>query len=330
MARISPGTMTAAIFAILVGLAGAYAVRQYLHRPPVAAATAAPSPSDVLVPIAASDLMSGRTLTTNDIVLMRLSAAEYPKSPYANQPFMRDTRQIAGRMLREDVKKGTVFLTASFFPEGMEPGVAELLEPGYRAVTVPIEHIGAVEGFARPGSLVDVLFRSTPRDDVPELTMTLLERVEVLALGRTTLPGHRVEVGDNRSQLGTVTLAVTPAQAKALKVVEQRGVLSLARRNPDDELTFPVGTAHEKVTLEQLLDLPTQRGPKKMDVYLGSQKKTVTFDEDPTRMVDHQGYDLIRTPIAADPAPAQPPATSARPPVSPVQGTVVDVRPAGS
>ena len=30
MARISPGTMTAAIFAILVGLAGAYGVRQYL------------------------------------------------------------------------------------------------------------------------------------------------------------------------------------------------------------------------------------------------------------------------------------------------------------
>jgi pilus assembly protein CpaB len=293
--------MTAAIFAILVGLAGAYMVRQYLSRPE-AAAVAQQAPEMITVPVAGVDLMAGRNLTINDIAIHRMTRDEFAKSPYANEEFMTDSRQIAGRMLKSALKKGDAFLTTSLYPEGMGPGVAELLKPGQRAVTVAIENVGAVEGFARPGTLVDVLYRSTATDNVPEVTMTLLDRVEVLAVGKISVPGHDVSVGaTDQAGRGTVTLAVNPDQAKALKVVEGRGELTLSLRNPEDAATLSsLGYEHHKVTLYQVLGLPEPKGPKSMDIYLGGVKSTVTFGGPAVTTNQIPAADNIRTPIAAD------------------------------
>jgi pilus assembly protein CpaB len=298
VARISPGTMTAAIFAILIGLAGAYTVRQYLKQVPPVAQTEQTEPESVLVPVAGIDLIGGRNVTLADIVIVKLSRDELAKSEYAGKVFMRDTSQISGRVLRNPLKKGEVFETVAFYPQGMGPGVAELLKPGHRAVTVPIKNVGAVEGFARPGSFVDVLYRSFPQDNRPEMTMTLLERVEVLAVGKTAIPGHNVTVGTGASAAGTVTLAALPAQAKALKVVEDRGELTLILRGPDDDVS-PVSHQTDRITLEQLLGLPLKRAAT-MDVYRGAQKQSFQFETrfDPnTDPVSSR----INTPIVGEP-----------------------------
>ncbi|MCA8999359.1 MAG: Flp pilus assembly protein CpaB, partial [Planctomycetaceae bacterium] len=140
---------------------------------------------------------------------------------------------IMGRTLQIAVEKGEVFMPELLYPEGMGPDIAERLSPGYRAVTVPIENIGAVHGFARPGSIVDILFRADAESERPEMTLTLLERIEVLAINTSLLPNAQIALDNDK---GTVTLSVTPQQAKVLKVVEGRGELSLTLRNPDDTL----------------------------------------------------------------------------------------------
>ena len=103
MSRISPGTMTAAIFAILIGLAGAYSVRQYLKKPPVEVAeeeVEEVAPDMVFVPTAARDLIAGKSLTINDIILHKMTRDELRKSEFAGKSFMPDTQQIVGRTLR--------------------------------------------------------------------------------------------------------------------------------------------------------------------------------------------------------------------------------------
>ncbi|MCA9070127.1 MAG: Flp pilus assembly protein CpaB [Planctomycetaceae bacterium] len=235
MTRVSSGTLTVVVFAMLAGLAGAYVIRQRLSQPP----TPNPPPlearvDDIFVPVAAVDLQVGQMVTMNDIAIMRFSPEDFAKSKYVNSPYMRASKQIESRVLKAEVKRGEAFLTTAFYPDGAGPGIADLLEEGYRAVTIPIEHISAVQGFARPGGFVDVLFRSRAEGDRPEVTITLLERVEVLAVNTNTLSEHNV----NLAQGGNVTMAVTPIQAKALKVVEGRGELSLTLRNPNDDLNF--------------------------------------------------------------------------------------------
>ena len=234
MTRVSSGTLTVVLFAIIAGLAGAFIVRQRLETPPPAPPTVAPSPDDIIVPVAAVDLQPGQMLTINDIAMVRMSPETFAKSKYVSQPYMRNSKQIEDRVLKAAVKRGEAFLTTVFYPDGAGPGLAEMLEEGYRAVSIPIEHISAVQGFARPGTFVDVLFRSKAEEERPEVTITLLERVKILAVNKNTLSEHNVDL----DQGGAVTLAVTPLQAKALKVVENRGELSLTLRNPNDELDF--------------------------------------------------------------------------------------------
>lgn len=301
MARISAGTMTAVIFAILVGLAGAYAVRQYLHRPTeqLAIPERPAPPQTIYVPMASANLEGGRTLTRNDVAILSVTADVFKQRGYDLESYMRDVEQIIGRTLKTPLARGDVFLTTSFYPDGMGPGVAELLKPGYRAVTIPIQNVGAVSGFARPGTVVDILFRSEAREGLTEVTMTLLERIEVLAVGKSAIPGQAVETKSKTDNLA-VTLAVSPDQAKILKVVEGRGELSLTLRNPEDVM-MPVSQRTTKITLEQLLGPQFTPRVTKMDIYRGGAKESLVFEE--FGVSDDQLGSLISTPIAAESVP---------------------------
>jgi len=300
--------MTAAIFAILIGLAGAYSVRQYLKQAPEVVAEEAEevTPAMVFVPTAARDLIAGKSLTINDIVLHKMTRDEFRKSEFAGKSFMPDTQQIIGRTLREPLSTSNVFQPANFYADGEGPGVAELLKPGMRAVTVAIKNIGAVEGFARPGSQVDILYRADARDETPEVTMTLLENVEVLAVGTATVPGQTVSVGNGRSnQDGSVTLAVTLYQAKALKVVEGHGELTLVLRRPDDfadvQAVSHETTVDEKMTLERLVGLKPVRRKRELEIYRGGQREMITFETIDRSQSPSRFGGLIDTPIAANP-----------------------------
>ena len=239
MAKVSSGTMTVTVFAALVGLGGAFVVRQTMQRPaPVETAAPAAAPAPVIVPLAAMDLQPGRKLTLNDIAPRRLTQEEFKKSEFRKVTFLSSTTQIQGRSLRKAVPAGRPFQPDDFFPDGAGPDIADRLQAGYRAVTVPIESVGSVNGFAVPGSIVDVLFRAKPEGVRPAVTLTLLERIEVLAFNVNTTQGMRDPALNNNQQTATVTLAVTPQQAKILKVVEGRGDMSLTLRNPKDDFQF--------------------------------------------------------------------------------------------
>ncbi len=337
MTRVSSGTLTVVVFAMLAGLAGAFIVRQRLVQPPPSLPPLAEQevPNNILVPVAAMDIQPGRSITRNDIVVRQFTPKAFAQSEFAKLPFMRSSQQIQTRKLKVGVKKGEPFLTESFYPDGSGPGIAEMLEEGFRAVTIPIEHISAVQGFARPGSYVDVLFRSTKDADRPEVTITLLERVQVMAVNTNTLAENSVEL----EQGGTVTLAVTPHQAKDLKVVEGRGELSLTLRHPDDQLDFlpvdlnrgegvrniagrenqglhPVNRREpndprnipwwngmeritrgtDQVSLDDLLNIPPKKEPAKMVIYHGGSKQVVTFDNE-SQPQPRQEPELIRIPV---------------------------------
>ena len=345
MNRVSPGTMTVVIFAILIGLGGAFLVRQQMNQPqlpPLSDLKLDPKPQNIIVPVAGVDLEEGRKLTLHDVVLHSLTPEQFQKSRFAGQSFMRSTNQIFGRVLNQKIAKGAVFLPDNFYAEGFGPGVAGRLQPGFRAVTVPIQNVGVVQGFAAPGSMVDVLFRSEPEGQRPEVTMTLLEEVEVLALDNNVLEGQRVDV----ELEGTVTLSVTPAQAKVLKVVEGRGEITLTLRNPDEEfgdfefapvnldnnevrlgnggLLSPVSfnsnvsssatsstsadahssmdmvleDARQRVTLDDLLGIPSQPVKKTLSVYKAGAREVLEFEEqqvNPSQMLRKSGR--VPTPI---------------------------------
>lgn len=298
--KINTGTMTVGIFAVLFGLVGAYALRAALADRP------SPPPTQevrtVNVPLAGTNLPVDRRITLGDVTLVPMTFEQMQQSGFNLQTTMLSTDQIVGRYLQEPIAQGKPFNTTSLYPEGARPNPARHLQPGYRAVTVPITDLGAVGGAVGIGAMVDVLFRSTaqPADDgqgrsaIPETTVTLLENVQVIDVSYREIVANNNNQGvDTRrtnqvvetDRLEAVTLAVSPKQAGALKTVQGRGELSLALRGNDGAGTSP----SEPMTLENLLGIkPAVK--TELEIFRGTSRHTMEFSEGGVQQESFGGY----------------------------------------
>lgn len=240
MARLSAGTLAVAVVAVLLALTGAFAVRQFLEQregtAPIAATTDSPEAEVVLIPVAVTDLESGRVIRESDFANVKMSRPDFSKSQYAQKAFVNRVEQLKGRVLRTEVPTGSTVGPTQLYAEGTGPTVADKLPEGMRAVTVKVSGAGFADGFASPGTFVDVLFRSSGLDedtkDVPETTITAMTRIEVLAVDATPYPQSQPEAARRSSdtQEARVTFSVKPSQATMLKALEDRGEISLALR----------------------------------------------------------------------------------------------------
>lgn len=191
---------------------------------------------------------------------------------------MSDISQIEGRTLREPLVAGKPFTPTDFYPVGMGPNVAESLQPGERAVTIPLTRESVDGTFITPGLVVDVLFRSNPDEslDVPDATVTLLSRVKVLAVGQNTIAGTIADAKEG-AEAQTVTLAVNETQARALKVVEGRGSLTLVLRSAEDSVS---AEQRGPITLKGLLGVKERSQPFVSEIYRRGRLSTLTFQDD--------------------------------------------------
>ncbi|MCL4200858.1 MAG: Flp pilus assembly protein CpaB [Pirellulaceae bacterium] len=234
MSRLNAGTIIAAMVAILLSLAGAFLARQLLVSQPSPPAQP-PAEPRVIVPVATTDLPAGRELRDGDVGKLELTR-EQVRSQNLPRVYMTSAAEIVGRTLREPLKAGQAFSPDSLYPQGVGPSLAEELTPGLRGVTIGVTDAGFVNGFASPGSVVDVLFRlNASPEPSPSRTpkaYTILEGVRVLAVERVAFPGTQQD--PNQFGLTKVTLAVTPDQAGQLKVLEGNGELVLTLRSEDD------------------------------------------------------------------------------------------------
>jgi pilus assembly protein CpaB len=298
--------MLIAFFAIVIGLGGAYAARRLLQQqqpPPVVAKVEPKPPAPEIIPLAAADLPIGRVITTGDML-------SYPFSPEGRNRLpsvvLNNSQQIIGRMLRVKVPKGDAFQPDSFYPEGMEPTAAERVRPGRRAVTITVAVDGALAGQAVPGSIVDVLFRSTPKpaEDIPETTKVLADRVSILAIGDNATPGLRGGLAKD-AKTSEVTLDVSPEQARNLSIAEGRGNFSLVLRNAEDESK---GQLAGVTTLRELLDVPPKPEPFITDIYRSGKRTTLYFRNARVEKEVSGGNDFNtpRIPAPSSPAPALP------------------------
>ncbi|MBL9082397.1 MAG: Flp pilus assembly protein CpaB [Planctomycetales bacterium] len=304
MARISTGTMTVGIFALLFGLAGAYALRAALTP---AAVEPPAAPRTVPVPLASVTIPAGRQIALSDLALVPMTAEDMKSRKYDLNLVMLDSSQIIGRIAQTEVKQGEPILTTTLYPAGTGPKLSDKLKPGMRAVTIPIDNLAAVGGSTVEGSFVDVLFRSKKRDanpglgllEIPSTTVTLLENVEVLSVGR--LPTEErgpteggLDIRQNRSAAApkgfganydnaavvSVTIAVTPDQANVVKTVMGQGDMSLALRGAGNGLG---AVTPNKYTLEGILGVkhPTVASMDRIEIFRGSQSRQhVSFSND--------------------------------------------------
>ncbi|MEB2319959.1 MAG: Flp pilus assembly protein CpaB [Pseudomonadota bacterium] len=155
---------------------------------------------------------------------------------------------LEGRVVRTALLRGEPVLEARLAPIGTRGGLSAVIAEGKRAITVKVNEVIGVAGFALPGTFVDVMVNAKDDDRNP-VSKIVLERILVLAVAQ--------EASQDQTKpkvVSAVTLEVLPEQAEALDLARSIGTLSLVLRNQVDQQ--PTGTAGVRTS-----DLLRQEAP---------------------------------------------------------------------
>ncbi len=164
-----------------------------------------------------------------------------------------DPKKVAGRVVITELRPKELILESKLAPTSVKQGgVAALVQPGKRAVTVKGGKVLGVAGFIRPGNRVDIMLKTkeSGRNQI------VFENVRVLATGAQL---GRSEKGKPQAS-DTFTLEVTPEEGERLALASSQGTLQFALRNVTDNATVLTTGANMQETLAQYRPIvPTDR-----------------------------------------------------------------------
>jgi pilus assembly protein CpaB len=213
--------------AILFGLAAVvFASRWLLSQPGASAGRIA---------VAAVDISLGQRLTPEMFKLADWPAHSVPKGAFI------DPQKLNGRVLKNNLVMGEPVSEAKLAPAGTLGGLSALITEGKRAITVRVNDVIGVAGFALPGNYVDIIV--SMQKDVPPGSTAREQNISKIVLERILVLAVAQEVNRDETKpkvVNAVTLEVTPEQAEKLDLARSVGTLSLALRNqvdPESALT---------------------------------------------------------------------------------------------
>ena len=197
------------------------------------------------VVVATTDVNRGQRLQPEMLRLVDRPAKDVPKDAFA------DPTPLTERVLKVNMVKGEILSETKLAPAGTMGGLSALISEGKRAITVRVNDVIGVAGFALPGNYVDIIVHTERQPAAGEnaergtlhVSKIVLERILVLAVAQ--------EVSRDETKpkvVNAVTLEVTPEQAENLDLARGVGTLSLALRNQVDA-TVPVTAGATKLTL---------------------------------------------------------------------------------
>jgi pilus assembly protein CpaB len=200
-----------------------------------------------------------------------LKTADWPKAsvPHGAE-YVID--KLVGRVTRSTIAENELVLERALLHVGVGGSLAAVITPGMRAVTIPVNEVAGVAGFAFPGNYVDVLL-STKDDSGQATSKIVLQRVLVLAVDQ-----DRSIKDETKGRVGkAVTLEVTPQQAEKIDVARAVGTLSLALRSQEDGLSGNSSGARKgDFGLTQPGTPETQSGQPAVEIIRGTSRRIET------------------------------------------------------
>ena len=175
--------------------------------------------------VAVRELPLGTTLTRDAVKLRNVPENLFPKGGFSRVEDVLDRPVISAIQADEPVVEPRIAA------RGSGVGLAPLISPGMRAISVRVNDVVGVAGFILPGMHVDVLVTGRPSGASDTFTRTVLQNITVLSAGQTIQT-------DGKSQTITtpvVTLLVNPSEAEAMTLANNEGHIQLVLRNSVDQ-----------------------------------------------------------------------------------------------
>lgn len=186
--------------------------------------------------IVARQRIPARTQITSQMVEVKELPAQY-----ISDLAITELKEALGKTVKAEILPGEI-LRREKLASGKDAaeGLAFLVTPGKRAVTVAVNDVSGLAGLLRPGDRVDVLgtfeLPGGSGQEKATLTSLIVQNLEVLSVDQALAsPGQ--PVADGKKQIGyrNVTLLVTPEQAQSLVLSSEKGSIRLLLRAPADQ-----------------------------------------------------------------------------------------------
>ena len=164
-----------------------------------------------------------------------LTVTDWPSGSMPPGAF-KDIKELQDRVVKVSVLRGDAVLERKLAPVGTQGGLSAVIADGKRAMTVRVNDVVGVAGFALPGNYVDVMVNAQQdkgkSEENKQISKTVLEHVLVLAVAQ--------ESGRDDTKpkvVSAVTLELTLEDSEKLDLARSVGTLSLVLRNQADKKT---------------------------------------------------------------------------------------------
>ena len=284
----NPRAIVMLVLSVIIGLAATIVASGWLAQQGRAASKK--------VVVAAVDIELGSRLNPQLLKTIDWPSGSLPSGAISDPQVLQD------RVVKTSILRGEPLLEAKLAPVGSTGGLSAVIPEGKRAITVRVNDVVGVAGFALPGNYVDIVVNTQIEGQGAgdrQISKIVLKHILVLAVAQEA---SRDET--KPKVVNAVTLEVTPDQAERLDLARSVGTLSLVLRNQVDKEgaetagvmkrqllagdfltpietakpTKPKPAAHRRRALAPAQLSQPQPTPKaKIEVIKGVQKATVEF-----------------------------------------------------
>jgi pilus assembly protein CpaB len=241
--------------------------------------------------VAAMDIPLGSKLTPQ-----MLATIEWPSGSVPSGAF-EDTKILHDRVIKTSIQRGEAILNARLAPVGTQGGLSAVIAQGKRAMTVRVNDVVGVAGFALPGNYVDVMVNAQQdksagpanKEENLHISKTVLRHVLVLAVAQEA---SRDET--KPKVVNAVTLELSLEDAEKLDLARNIGTLSLVLRNQIDASEQPTQGVRKAdlfgpTELPVLTPVVAKVAPKPAVV-----KRAAPAVPAPVKIADHTKIEVIR------------------------------------
>lgn len=286
-------SLIAIVAALLIAGGAAFVVRGWVQAERAALARAAadanrPKPTQRVL-VAKADIGRGQFIRSEH--LRWQSWPEDGIAPTYALEGKRPLEDFVGAVARDPIAGGEPITDSRVVQPGSGGFLAAVLQPGMRAVSVPVTATSGISGFVFPGDRVDlILTHILPKPENANSSIerraseTVLHDVRVLAIDQ------KVEGKPGEASVAkTATLEVTSKQSEVIAVAVDMGKLSLALRSlaaNEDEAQGKAAQANETVTAAgQAAIAPVLPSERAADGKAARRNVTFTLDSDVSRLL---------------------------------------------
>jgi len=250
---------------------------------PEVAANQVPAAMGTLTLLAPEKFVRAGTKLTD----IRFKEVYWPRNQVPNEA-VRDMAELRDMYASADIPEGMPVQRNQLTREALNINLP--LTPGNRAVTIEIDATSGIEGWAMPGSRVDVVLTYT--NDGELTSKVIVQNARVISLsGESKATNETRTRGVRREARTTITLDVSPEDALGITTAREMGHINLLMRAPEDNKSAPVEEMKRKDFDSTDKKAEKERHCTKGTMKMGGQDYIIGCDGKVERL-DTSGIDL--------------------------------------